>query len=125
MAEVKENTHPGWVNMGVHVQALLGQGCQRLHAIDGDHIGEDILVEGEADDVLSTPRHTVPLQGMPTIRSLGTLSLCTAVKIWEEEGRRQRWGDYGGRRGKGMWGKGRGVGQGGGGVEEGIDCGDW
>ena len=53
--------HPGWVDMGVHVQALLGQGRQSLHAVDGHHVGEDIFVEGEANHVLSTARHTVAL----------------------------------------------------------------
>ena len=49
--------------MGLHVQALLGQGCQNLHTIDGDDIGQDILVERKANDILSTARHTVALQG--------------------------------------------------------------
>ena len=52
--------------MGLHVQALLGNGCQGLHAIDGHHVSQNVLVEGEADNILSTPRHTVALQMQPS-----------------------------------------------------------
>ena len=44
------------------MQALVGKCRQSLHSIDGNHIGQHILVECEANDVLSTTRHTVALQ---------------------------------------------------------------
>ena len=92
--------------MGFHVQALLGQGCQSLHAIDGHHIGQDILVEREANHVLSTSRHTVALQGMPTMRR--PEDFCFAQLLVSRRGRFGGWG-----RGGGGWGGGGGGGGGG------------
>lgn len=44
------------------MQALLANSCQQLNTIDGHHVGQNVLVERDADDVLSTSWHTVALQ---------------------------------------------------------------
>lgn len=54
--------YPGCVNVRLHMQALLADGAQQLDTIDGHHIGQDVLVEGGANDILSTAWHTVALQ---------------------------------------------------------------
>ena len=67
--------------MGLHVQALLDNGRQSLHAIDGHHIGEDVLVEGEANHILSASWNTVALQASQPVVMCETVHL-SRCDLW-------------------------------------------
>lgn len=58
---VLKDAYPWGVHVRGHVQALFAQSHYQLYTIDGHHIGQDVLVERHADDILCTSWHTVAL----------------------------------------------------------------